>query len=92
MSRGCCYGTDLGARAANRMKSTTLRRVLVAMVTSMAGYMAWRAFAAVWYPVAMSGEVAMKESAWFEALALLVIAIVAVAVAVFGGLGEVTRW
>jgi hypothetical protein len=27
-----------------------------------------------------------------EALALLVIAIVAIAVAVFGGLGEVTRW
>jgi hypothetical protein len=34
----------------------------------------------------------MKKFAWFEALALLVIAIMAVAVAVFGGLGEVTRW
>ena len=34
----------------------------------------------------------MKKFAWFEVLALLLIAILAVAVAVFGGLGEVTRW
>jgi uncharacterized membrane protein YfcA len=42
---GLYAGTDLGARAANRMTSTTLRRVLVIMVTAMAAYMAWRAFA-----------------------------------------------
>jgi uncharacterized membrane protein YfcA len=42
---GLYGGTDLGARAANRMKSTTLRRVLVIIVTAMAAYMAWRAFA-----------------------------------------------
>jgi hypothetical protein len=34
----------------------------------------------------------MKKFAWFEALALLVIAIVAIAVGLFGGVGEVTRW
>jgi uncharacterized protein len=45
---GLYGGTDLGARAANRIKSTTLRRVLVIMVTAMAAYMAWRAFATVW--------------------------------------------
>jgi uncharacterized protein len=45
---GLYGGTDLGARAANRMKSTTLRGVLVIMVTAMATYMAWRAFATVW--------------------------------------------
>ena len=45
---GLYCGTDLGARAANRMKSITLRRVLVIMVTAMAAYMAWRAFATVW--------------------------------------------
>jgi uncharacterized membrane protein YfcA len=41
---GLYGGTDLGARAANRMKAVTLRRVLVIMVTAMAAYMAWRAF------------------------------------------------
>jgi uncharacterized protein len=40
---GLYGGTDLGARVANRMKSTTLRGVLVIMVTAMAAYMAWRA-------------------------------------------------
>ena len=42
---GLWGGTDLGARAANRMKPTTLRWVLVIMVSAMAAYMAWRALA-----------------------------------------------
>jgi uncharacterized membrane protein YfcA len=38
-------GTDLGARVANHLERTTLRRILVVMVTAMALYMASRALA-----------------------------------------------
>lgn len=40
---GLWLGTDLGARAANRMKPTTPRRLLLTMVTAMVAYMVWRA-------------------------------------------------
>jgi uncharacterized protein len=40
---GLWGGTDLGACIANYLERTTLHRVLVVMVTSMALYMAWRA-------------------------------------------------
>jgi hypothetical protein len=42
---GLWGGTDLGARLANHLERTTLRRVLVVMVTAMALYMASRALA-----------------------------------------------
>jgi uncharacterized protein len=41
---GLWGGTDLGARVATHVERTTLRRILVVMVTTMALYMAWRAF------------------------------------------------
>jgi uncharacterized membrane protein YfcA len=40
---GLWGGTDLGARLANHLQRTALRRVLIATVTAMASYMAWRA-------------------------------------------------
>jgi uncharacterized membrane protein YfcA len=40
---GLWGGTDLGARLANHLERTTLRRALIVMVTAMALYMAWRA-------------------------------------------------
>jgi uncharacterized protein len=40
---GLWSGTDLGARAATRLSSATLRRVLVITVAFMAVYMAWKA-------------------------------------------------
>lgn len=40
---GLWSGTDLGARMANSLERTTLRRVLVVMVTAMVLYMGWRA-------------------------------------------------
>jgi len=40
---GLWSGIDLGARVANRVRPTVLRRVLVVMVTAMAAYMAWKA-------------------------------------------------
>jgi uncharacterized protein len=43
---GLWVGTDLGARAANRVSPATLRRVLLVMVAAMAAYMAWRALSA----------------------------------------------
>jgi hypothetical protein len=42
---GLWGGTDLGARLANHLERTTLRRILVVMVTAMALYMASRALA-----------------------------------------------
>jgi uncharacterized membrane protein YfcA len=42
---GLWGGTDLGARVANHLQRTTLRRILVVMVTAMALYMASRALA-----------------------------------------------
>jgi uncharacterized membrane protein YfcA len=42
---GLWGGTGLGARLANHLQRTTLRRLLVVMVTAMALYMAWRACA-----------------------------------------------
>jgi uncharacterized protein len=40
---GLWGGTDFGARLANRLDRTVLRRVLVGTVTAMVIYMAWRA-------------------------------------------------
>jgi uncharacterized protein len=40
---GLWVGTDLGARMANRVGQTALRRSLIVMVAAMATYMAWRA-------------------------------------------------
>lgn len=40
---GLWAGTDLGARAAHRVSETTLRRVLIIMVSTMTAYMAWKA-------------------------------------------------
>jgi uncharacterized membrane protein YfcA len=42
---GLWGGTHLGALAATRMASRTLRRALIVMVTAMAAYMAWSASA-----------------------------------------------
>jgi uncharacterized membrane protein YfcA len=44
-------GTDLGARLANRLERTTLRRALVVMVTAMTLYMVWRALSPISSPV-----------------------------------------
>jgi uncharacterized protein len=40
---GLWGGTDLGGRVANRVSPTSLRRILIVMVTAMTAYMAWRA-------------------------------------------------
>jgi uncharacterized membrane protein YfcA len=40
---GLWGGTDLGARVANHLQRTALRRLMVVMVTAMALYMAWSA-------------------------------------------------
>jgi uncharacterized membrane protein YfcA len=40
---GLWGGTHIGALVANRLPGTTLRTILVVMVTAMATYMAWRA-------------------------------------------------
>jgi uncharacterized protein len=40
---GLWGGTGLGARVANHLEHTTMRRLLIVMVTAMALYMAWRA-------------------------------------------------
>lgn len=42
---GLWGGTDIGARAANRIAPATLRRTLVIMVIAMAAYMMWRVIA-----------------------------------------------
>jgi uncharacterized membrane protein YfcA len=40
---GLWTGTDLGARMANRVSETVLRRLVVGFVTAMAIYMAYKA-------------------------------------------------
>jgi uncharacterized protein len=56
---GLWGGTDLGARAANHLERTTLRRILIVMVTAMALYMASRALA-ISTPFAEGVELSMR--------------------------------